>query len=443
MMKTVLFRTAAAVSLLSLSACGALDFFGSDEVPLSGTRIPVRTAETQSAIRVTAADMRIALPAPSANADWPQLNGNASRSLGHVAAGTSLNQVWSASIGSGNGSSARIVSPPVVAGGRVYAMDAAASVAALETGSGGRVWSTDLTPEGENSIDGFGGGVAHDGDRVYATTGFGQLHALSAASGEIIWTAPLGAPSRAAPAVAAGRVFAVTRDNRIIAVDAGSGRVVWSEQALDQVAGILGGAAPAATDRVVVAPFSSGELNAYSADSGRIGWVDDLTGTRGSTGLAALNDVTGDPVIVDGAVYAASQSGRLVAVDLRSGERLWTRDIGGLQPPYVAGEFLFIVSGEGTLVALERSSGDVIWTTELGAFQDPEEREDAITWAGPVAAGGRLLLVSDLGRLVSVDPTNGAVVSETNLPSGASNAPVVAGGTVYVLTDGGTLAAYR
>lgn len=443
MMNAFVLRGIAAASVLSLSACGALDIFGSNEVPLSGTRIPVRVAETSSAVRVDAPEMQIVLPAATANASWPQLNGNASRSLGHVAASASLRQVWTASIGSGNGSSTRIVSPPIVAGGRVYALDAAASVAALDASSGGRVWSADLTPEGENSIDGFGGGLAHEGDRVYATTGFGQLYALSAATGEIIWTAPLGAPSRAAPAVAGGRVFAVTRDNRIIAVDAASGRILWTEQGLEQVAGILGGAAPAATDRVVIAPFSSGELNAYAVESGRVGWVDDLTGTRGSTGLAALNDVSGDPVIVGDVVYAASQSGRLVAVELRSGERLWTRDIGGLQPPYVAGNTLFFVSGQGALVAVNATTGDVAWSTELGAYRDPDDREDAITWAGPVVAGGRLLLVSDLGKLVSVDPASGSVIGEVDLPGGASNGPVVAGGTVYVLTDGGSIAAYR
>ena len=235
----------------------------------------------------------------------------------------------------------------------------------------------------------------------------------------------------------------ITRDNQIIAVNATSGEEIWREQGLDHIAGILGGAAPAATDSVVVAPFSSGELNAYAASSGRVGWIDDLTGSRGSTGLAALTDVSGDPVISDGTVYAASQSGRFVAVDLRSGERLWTRDIGGVQAPYVAGDTVFLVSGEGTLVAVQKETGDVMWATELGAYEDPDDRDDPIIWAGPVLAGGNLLLTSNLGKLVSVNPANGSVSSEVDLPGGAMNAPIVAGGTVYVLTDNATLAAYR
>ena len=442
-MRISILRGFSVASLMFLSGCGALDFFEEDEVPLSGTRLSVRGADASNSIVADAKGVAVSIPGAQSNANWPQLNGNAARSLGHVAAGASLTRVWAVDVGAGGSSSGRIVSTPVAAEGRVFTLDAGATVSARDAGSGAAVWSVDLTPEGENTIDGFGGGVAYDSGRVFVSNGFGDLHALSSGSGEVVWTASLGAPSRAAPAVNGGRVFAVTRDNRIVAVDASSGKVIWREQGLDEAAGILGGAAPAATDSVVIAPFSSGELNAYAASSGRLGWIDDLTGSRGSSGLAVLNDVSGDPVISDGTVYAASQSGRFVAVDVRSGERLWTRNIGGVQAPYLAGDTIFLVSGQGTLVAIQKSTGDVIWATELGAYRDPNDREDPIIWAGPILAGGNLLLTSNLGQLVSVNPTDGAVSSQVDLPGATTNAPIAAGGTVYVLTDDATLAAYR
>ena len=448
MSKSVL-RGLSMIALLGLSACGtvqALDPFGvfeEEEDLLSGTRVSVTGTSAGDTIKVDAAETKIVIPSPVSNAEWAQLNGGASRAIGHVAAGDELSLAWTRDVGSGGGASSRIVSPPIVAAGRVYTLDAGATVAAHDASSGTRVWSVDLTPDGENSIDGFGGGVAYDSGRVYVSNGFGELNALSADTGEVVWTALLGAPSRAAPAVIDGRVFAVTRDNRVISVDASSGEVDWMEQGLDQVAGILGGAAPAANDQVVIAPFSSGEMNAYALASGRLGWIDDLSGSRGNTGLAVLNDVSGDPVISDGIVYAASQSGRFVAVEVRTGERLWTQSIGGIQPPYVVGDTIFFVSGQGTLVAMKKDSGDVIWATELGAFHDPDDREEAITWAGPILAGGNLLLTSDLGKLVSIDPTDGTLIREVGLPDGATNGPIAAGGTVYVLTDDATLAAYR
>lgn len=442
-MRISLLRGLSAASILLLSGCGALDFFSDDEVPLSGTRVSVGGTDVRTAIKADASGGVVSIPGPQANADWPQINGGSERAIGHVAAAASLTRAWSVDVGTGGSSSGRIVSTPVVAEGRVFTLDAGATVAAHDAGSGSPVWSVDLTPEGENTVDGFGGGVAYDSGRVFVSNGFGNLHAVASSSGEVVWTTALGAPSRAAPAVSAGRVFVVTRDNQIIAVDAASGDVVWREQGLEQVAGILGGAAPAATSSVTIVPFSSGELNAYSATTGRLGWIDDLTGTRGSTGLAALNDVSGDPVISDGTVFAASQSGRFVAVDVRSGERVWTRNIGGVQAPYVAGDTVFLVSGQGTLVAIQKQSGDILWANELGEYRDPDDRDDPIIWAGPILAGGNLLLTSNLGQLVSVNPATGEIVAQVPLPGATTNAPIAAGGAVYVLTDDAILAAYR
>jgi outer membrane protein assembly factor BamB len=243
--------------------------------------------------------------------------------------------------------------------------------------------------------------------------------------------------------VIGGRVFAVPRENRTFAFDAATGEQAWDRRGLESTAGILGGAGPAATERVVVSPYSSGELTAYLTTTGRAIWEDDLTGIRGSGGLAALNDVAGDPVIADGTVYAASQSGRLVAIDLRDGDRLWTRNVGGAQAPYVAGNALFFVDETGDLYALDRATGETVWRTPLGAFQDPDDREEAIVWTGPILAGGRLLLSSNTERLISVDPKTGQIVAEADIGDPVSTPPVVAGGTIYVLTDDAELVAYR
>ncbi len=422
-----------------LSGCGAFDLFEDDEVRLSGERIAVRKTSVEAA--TVSGDIAIALPPAAANTEWAQFNGNATHSIGHVAASGSLQQVWRVSAGSGSGG--RVVSPPVVANGLVYATDAASGVSAHDAASGARVWNVNLTPASENAIDGFGGGLAAANGRLYVSSGFGFLAALDAASGTEIWKGAMRAPSRAAPVVAGGRVFAVTRENRTFAFDSESGEAVWDESGLEQTAGILGGAGPAATDRIVVAPYSSGELVAYLAASGRPIWEDDLTGIRGSGGLAALTDVTGDPVIADGVVYAASQAGRLVAIDLRDGERIWTRNIGGTQAPYVAGNALFLVDDGGDLHALDRATGNTAWRVSLGGYRDPDDREEPIVWAGPVAAGNRLLLTSSTGRLISVDPAKGTILAEAALSDGTTQPPVVANGTIYVLTDDADLLAFR
>ena len=158
MMRNSIVRGLSAASLLVLSGCGALDIFSDDEVPLSGTRVSVRAATDTQSIANDATGVAVSIPAAQANADWPQINGNAARTIGHVAAGASLSRAWAVDVGDGGSSSARIVSTPVVAEGRVFALDAGATVSAHDAGSGAGIWSVDLTPDGENTIDGFGGG---------------------------------------------------------------------------------------------------------------------------------------------------------------------------------------------------------------------------------------------------------------------------------------------
>lgn len=438
----ILLRPSAAVMCLALLAgCSGTSFFGDDEIKLSGDRIAVRQASPATRESDVVSNLAIVIPDAVANADWSQFNGDAAHAIGHVAASGSLQQAWRVSAGTGSGG--RIVSPPVVFGGRVYTLDAAATVAAHDAGTGARIWRRDITPEGENSIDGFGGGLAASDGRLFVSSGFGKLFALDLNSGEPVWEAALRAPSRSAPIVSNGRVFVVTRENRIFAFDAITGEPDWNEGGLEQTAGILGGAGPAATDEIVIAPYSSGELSAYLVESGRPIWEEDLTGIRGASGIAAMNDVSGDPVIADGTVYAASQSGRLAAIDIRSGARLWTRNLGGSQAPYIAGNALFFMTEKGEFVALDRETGNTVWSTPLGAFEDPDSREDAIVWAGPVLAGGRLLLTSSTERLIAVDPVTGGIVAEVELPDPASTPPVVAGGTIFVLTDDADLVAYR
>mgnify|MGYP001020472292 CR=1 FL=1 len=57
--------------------------------------------------------------------------------------------------------------------------------------------------------------------------------------------------------------------------------------------------------------------------------------------------------------------------------------------------------------------------------------------------GGRLLLTNNQGELLEVSVTDGKVIRKTSLPAATIQAPVVAGETLYLLTEDGDLVAYR
>ena len=243
--------------------------------------------------------------------------------------------------------------------------------------------------------------------------------------------------------MAAGRLFTVTYDNQLYALNAEDGDVAWTHVGIAEDAGIVGAASPAVDGGVVVAPYSSGELVALRIENGRSVWADSLTRVGAATPLAELNDINGSPVIDRDIVVAAGHAGRMVAIDLRSGARLWEQEIASLQTPWVAGDFVFVITTEAQVVCLARDTGRVRWVRQLPRYEDEERRRDSIEWSGPVLASERLFVVSSRGDGVFVSPYDGETVDRVELPDGTSLPPVVAGGTIYVLTDDGDLVAYR
>ena len=115
---------AGVASAMLLSGCGI--FGDGGPPPLPGERISVMQLEPTLRPAPELANEPITLPQPEVNADWPQVFGSASHSVGHVEFGDQPRRVWRSSIGSGSSSSAKLIGQPIVAEGRVFAMDARA-----------------------------------------------------------------------------------------------------------------------------------------------------------------------------------------------------------------------------------------------------------------------------------------------------------------------------
>jgi outer membrane protein assembly factor BamB len=222
-----------------------------------------------------------------------------------------------------------------------------------------------------------------------------------------------------------------------------NGETVWNEAATLETSGVFGVAAPASAQGTVVAGFSSGELTAFRYENGRAVWQDALSRTSISTAVASLSDIDAAPVIDQGRVYAVGQGGRMVAMELVTGQRLWELNVAGIATPWVAGDWLFVVTDEAKLLAVQRTSGKVRWMTQLPRWKDAKDKKGPISWTGPVLAGGRLLLASSRGHLVNVAIADGAVGTTTTVGGPVFIPPVVAANTLFVLDYDGRLSAWR
>ncbi|MEP2829491.1 PQQ-binding-like beta-propeller repeat protein [Parvibaculum sp.] len=442
---TLLRVAMVALAFGSLAGCDSVTgiFTSEDKTVLPGKRLSVMELGSTLEVDPAIADELVILPKPYANADWPQPGGATDNANYHLAAPGPLDRLWSVNAGAGSGRVAQLTASPVIADGKIFVLDAESTVHAFDQKTGKRLWETDLVPEGEDADEGRGGGVAFDNGKIFAVTGFGTGHGLDAGSGAVVWTQSLGEPFRSAPTANGGRVFAVTADNQTIAFAQETGEVLWRHRGIVESAGILGSPSPAVAGSVVISPYSSGELVALRVANGTPVWSDSLTRTGTLTSLSELNDIAGRPVIDRDRVFAVSHSGRMVSIDLRTGERAWTRDIGGVQTPWVAGDYLFLITNSQELLAISRRDGRIRWITPMPRWEDPDDREDPIVWSGPVLVSDRLVLVSSNGDATSVSPYTGEILGRIDLPDDVLIAPVVAGETLYILTDSASLIALK
>ncbi len=433
------------LSSVSLAGCETLDQFitpGSKD-RLKGERVSVLASDQSIEPDPKLRNQQVVLPAPFVNPDWPEPGGYADNAMHHLSAPGELKQVWSTSAGSGSSTSARVTASPVIAGGKVYTLDAGANVSAFDEKTGAQVWRVDLTPEDEDSEKGFGGGVAYEAGKLYVSTGFGFVAALDANSGKVLWRHSATVPFRAAPVVNGGRVFVATQENQLLALAADDGRVLWDHRGIAESAGMLGSNSVAVAGDVVIVPYSSGELFALRVQNGKAIWSDTLSRTGKLTPLASLADISGRPVIDRGLVFANSHAGRLVAIDIRTGERAWTIDVGGTQRPWVAGDYVFVITDDARILCIARADGRIRWSTQLDAYHSPDSRKGPIAWAGPVLVSDRLIAVSSEGYAVSVSPYTGEVLGKVDTPDKAFIAPIVADNMVYLLTDDAQLTALK
>lgn len=435
---------------LTLAGCGTVSDFADSVNPFS-SKDDVLPGERQAYFDVENNPAQLenrAATVGQANGGqtWTQAGGNAANNPGNVAVSVNGARAWRASVGSSGGgigsfvsSPMRLSARPVSDGSRVFVYKQDGTVVALSVGNGGRLWTRSVRPEGESDVA-AGGGVATDNGRVFVATGYGQLAALDASNGGVLWTVDLDTPAREAPAAASGHVFVVTQNNEVIAVGQEDGEQKWTFAGIPETGGVLSAASPAVSGGTVVFPSSSGEVLAMDIEKGEPKWIDGVARAFRTRAVSGLVDVAGSPVIADGQVYTAGVAGRVVATDLKTGERAWELNYGSVHTPVASGSALFLIDLDENVVAIERKTGEPLWQLPL---PQPEDEDDHANWAGPILANGTLLAFSSDGRIARIDATNGRLIDTRETSVDIYVSPIVAGGRVVAVSSKGDVVAFN
>jgi outer membrane protein assembly factor BamB len=437
MTKTMMRRRTASTLLLGLLASCS-----TPKPKIIGTQIPVLPDTDALAVAPDAPPVSVP-PATQLDA-WPVTLANAAHAPGNVAGPTTLGDRWAASAGTGGAYSRPLPASPLIADNQAFTLDANSNVSAFSLTDGSRIWHTNTRPK-HAAEQPIGGGIAYDSGKIYASTGFGELIALDAGSGKILWRQTLDFLPRNAPAIGAGLVAVVVQNDLLLSFDAATGTPGWRflGRVGDPAAATVAITGPAAIgDGILVAGFSTGTLAAIDVNSGTPLWEQNLASSYGQASSLDFADVVAAPVIAGGVVYAIGLGNTAMAIDLHSGVKVWSHSAAGNQPFCLAGGFAYLLDNTQTLSAIHADDGLVSWQTQLPLYHKPKKKKQPILWSGPTLVNGQLLVTSDYGDLLAVDAVTGQTGATTKLQGPADMPPIAAAGLLLQLTRNATLTAY-
>ncbi|NMP15961.1 outer membrane protein assembly factor BamB [Thalassotalea sp. Y01] len=345
--------------------------------------------------------------------------------------------VWDESIGDGV---AHYFSrlKPAIGYDKVFAASRFGEAYALDQKTGDEIWSVDLFDI--NDELGFfddpisariAGGATLGYDKVVWGSENGDVFALDANTGELVWHAKVSGEVISKPIFESNMLIANTGSGALIALDANTGEQVWkAEQSVPPLT-LRGVSGVVASSGGIFLGLASGEVGVYIIESGQQGWATEIGEPSGATELQRIVDVDVTPIVVGDKIYAISTNGNLAAIDLRSGRELWKRKYSSYRQLTISGNQIFATDVQGHVYAIDRNSGMEQWSNLLLTNRRT---------TGAVSVGKYVVVGDFEGYLHWFDKTDGSIVARHEVDSsGIYVTPTVVDGLLYVMSRDGDL----
>lgn len=389
-------------------------------------------------------DDTINLPPMLVSSEWSLISSTISKDYPNHLLGGDLSEIWSVSVGKGDSRKRRLTTDPIFFDKKIFTLDAN-SVASAFNLDGQLIWKKDLTPDGENSGDIFGGGLTAGKDKIFVTLGYGFLLSLDPTTGEKNWSQRLSGAGNNSSIFDDGLVYLVSGDSKAWAIKADNGRVRWKIDAIGNDTNLISTISPAINEKYAVFGFGNGEIYVTFKKGGYVLWSSSLSSRIDGQVISAIDDIVASPLIIDKNLYVADGSGKVVSLKIESGERNWTAPFGSNSNFWAASGSLFFISDANELVRLKRKTGQTVWVTELPYYSKKKLglSKKTVQYYGPIIAGNQLIVASSDGYIRFYDPKTGAQKNKLEIKSGATTNPIVVNETLLLITQDGKLRAFR
>jgi outer membrane protein assembly factor BamB len=340
-----------------------------------------------------------------------------------------VKKIWGDNVGGGKKQvKLRLGLGPAVDNGLVFAGSDQGELLAVALDTGKKVWLKKL------GLALSAGPAAGYGMVVVGSTK-GAVIALDAASGSVLWKTRVNAELLSAPAIGEKVVVMRAVDGHLHGFDARKGNELWSvEQQVPRLS-LRGTAIPVIAKEMAISGFDNGKVMAVSLSTGDTVWDTALASPHGRTELDRLVDIDSAVRVLGDNVFAVGFQGRTAMLALDSGQIWWAHDMSSERGLSVDDDNLFVTQSDGIVVALRQRDGSEVW------------RNDKLKRRGlsvPAVTSTAIAVADYQGYLHWLDKKTGVLVARQRVAKyRISNPPVAVQDTVVVLSDSGSLAAFR
>ncbi len=334
---------------------------------------------------------------------------------------------WSVGVGDGQGKGLYQLQP-IMDGNVIYAASSDGEVKAIERERGKVLWKTELD-------DSLSGGVGfHDGYLLLGSSD-GFVLKLSADSGELLWSTRLQGEILAPPQGDGNVVVAQSYDGKLQGLDFDSGEKLWTYDSNVPVLTIRGTSTPILRNGVVYAGFANGRVLAFNAENGATLWEVRVAISQGRSEIERIVDVDGTMALVGNELYAASYQGRVVAIDVSSGRKLWQKDVSSFSGVAQGFGNVYVTDEDGTLSAYQRNGQGLRWQQDALGYRELSRPTPVSSYVAVADFEGYVHLVSQV---------DGEFVGRVKAGGNGARADMLAdGNTLYIFTNEGKLIAYE
>ena len=347
--------------------------------------------------------------------------------LERIDAKVKLKKQWSTKVGNGQGDGFYKIIPTLV-DGVLYVASSDGEVAAISAADGNRLWRVKL----ERPLS---GGIGYHDRSLYLGGADGSVLQVSANDGVVEWEAAVSGEVLAAPAVSDDWVVVQTYDGKLLGFQPGSDEPAWTFTSDVPVLTLRGTSTPILVGNNAIAGFGDGKVVAVDVNSGNVSWESRIGVPQGTSEIDRIVDIDGAMTQQGIELFVASYQGRVAALDSRTGRKLWQQNVSSVSGTHVGFGNVYVADVDGTLSAFLRTGQGVRWQNiELGYRQ----------LSRPIPVSSYVATVDFDGFLHLLSQVDGQIVGRAKIGGDAARADMIAhSGRLIIFADNGQLLAYE